>query len=53
EEVNINLNVNLDGVYKLRDVINETQEEVKSKDNILNFEMGVESKNVKVIEIKR
>ena len=53
EEVNINLNVNLDGVYILRDVINETQEEVKSNGNILNFEMGVESNNVKVIEIKR
>jgi beta-galactosidase len=53
EDVNIDLIVNLDGVYTLRDVINDTQVEVKSKGNILTIEMGVESKNVRVIEIKR
>jgi beta-galactosidase len=53
EDVNIDLIVNLDGVYTLRDVINDTQVEVKSKGNILTIEMRVESKNVRVIEIKR
>src|SRR5690606_17966242 len=53
EDVAIHLNVKVDGMYTLRDVLSETSRVVKSDGNTLTIEIGVDSKDVKVIEIKR
>ncbi|ULB35099.1 MULTISPECIES: beta-galactosidase [Proteiniphilum] len=51
EEIDIVLYMDSDGVYTLRDVINETQKEVRSSGNTLNINTRIDSKDVHVIGI--
>ncbi|MPM53119.1 Beta-galactosidase BgaB [bioreactor metagenome] len=51
EEVNIKLNLSSNGVYILRDVINETRREVSGSDNTLDINAHIDSKEVHVIEV--
>ncbi len=51
EEIDINLNLSSDGVYTLRDVINETQKKVKCSNNTLNISARIDCKGVHVIEV--
>ncbi|HBX45091.1 beta-galactosidase [Limibacterium fermenti] len=51
EKIDIELNVKSDGIYNLRNVINEIQKKVQSSSNKLNFTANIDSKDVHVIEI--
>lgn len=51
EEVNIKLNLSSNGVYILRDVINETRKEVSGSGNTLDINTHIDSKEVHVIEV--
>ncbi len=51
EEVNIKLNLSSNGVYILRDVINETRREVSGSGNTLDINTHIDSKEVHVIEV--
>lgn len=51
EEVNIKLNLSSNGIYILRDVINETRREVSGSGNTLDINTHIDSKEVHVIEV--
>jgi beta-galactosidase len=51
EEIDINLTMSSDGVYTLRDVINETRKKVKCSNNKLNISARIDCKDVHVIEV--
>ena len=51
EEIDINLTMSSDGVYTLRDVINENRKKVKCSNNKLNISARIDCKDVHVIEV--
>jgi beta-galactosidase len=51
EEIDIKLNMSSNGVYTLRDIINETQKKAQCSDNTLNIYTHIDSKDVHVIEV--
>lgn len=53
EGVEITLNTRSDGMYTLRDVINETSEEIQANNKALTIHTSVDSKNVRVFELTK
>ena len=53
ETVDIDLKVDYDGIFTLRDVINEESKNINSRGNILKLNLSVNSRNASVFEIYR
>ena len=53
EKIDIDLKVNSDGNFLVRDVINEKSEKIKSSGNILKLNLLANSRNAGVFEINR
>ena len=53
ETIEIDLKVDYDGIFTLRDVINEESKNINSRGNILKLNLSVNSRNASVFEIYR
>lgn len=53
ETIDIDLKVDYDGIFTLRDVINEESKNINSRGNILKLNLSVNSRNASVFEIYR
>ena len=53
ETIEIDLKVDYDGIFTLRDVINEESKNKNSRGNILKLNLSVNSRNASVFEIYR
>lgn len=53
EKTEIRLNMDSNGAYTLRDVINGTQKKAQCSDNTLNINANINSKDVHVIEVTK